>query len=197
VVPGANAAVTAQDVSTAIAAVGDADVVLVQGEVPIPAIEAAMRAGRDIDARTILNPAPVFDIPISLLPLVDVLIPNEHEAALLTGLPTDTVEQVMVAAAELVSRGAGCVVITRGGSGSVWATATNSGSMGVFTVTPVDTVAAGDAFCGGLAAAIADGRDFVEALRWASAAGALSTTVHGAVPSLPTREAVEHLLTQG
>lgn len=199
VVPGANAAVTAGMVSDAIAAVGSAAVgsaavVLVQGEVPLAAIEAAMRAGRAIGARTILNPAPVFDIAPALMALVDFLVPNEHEAALITGLPTGTADDATAAAVDLVRRGVGCAVITRGGSGSVWATAHDHGSQSVFAVTPVDTVAAGDAFCGGMAAALAEGREVGEALRWASAAGALSTTMRGAVPSLPGRAAVVELL---
>jgi ribokinase len=196
VVPGANASVTAEAVSAAIAHVGEAAVVLVQGEVPVTAIEAAMRSGRAIGARTILNPAPVFDLDHSMLSLVDVLIPNEHEAALLTGLPVDSTVDATEAAQALVSRGVGCVVITRGSRGSVWATAQGSGSFGVFAVTPIDTVSAGESFCGGYAAALAEGRDFIEALRWASAAGALSTTMRGAVPSLPRRSAVEELLAQ-
>jgi ribokinase len=196
VVPGSNATVTAQTVTDAIHQVSDVAVVLVQGEVPVPAIEAAMRAGRAIGARTILNPAPVFDLDTSLLSLVDVLIPNEHEAAQLTGLPTDSTVDATEAAQALVSDGVGCVVITRGRRGSVWANAQGSGSFGVFDVTPIDTVAAGDAFCGGFAAALAEGREFIEALRWASAAGALSTTVRGAVPSLPRRAAVEELVAQ-
>ena len=196
VVPGANATVTAQRVTASIAELPDAAVVLVQGEVPVPAIDAALRAGRAIGARTILNPAPVFDIDRSLLALVDVLIPNEHEAAQLTGMPMESTVDVTEAAQVLVSSGVGCVVITRGSRGSVWANAQGSGSFGVFSVNPIDTVAAGDAFCGGFAAALAEGQEFVDALRWASAAGALSTTVRGAVPSLPQRDAVEQLIAE-
>ena len=194
VVSGSNSSVTALAVTEAIQQTKDAAVVLVQGEVPVAAIEAAMRAGRAIGARTILNPAPVFDLDKSLLSLVDVLIPNEHEAAQITGLHTDSTVDATDAALALVSDGVGCVVITRGSRGSVWANAQGSGSFGVFAVTPIDTVAAGDAFCGGFAAALAEGQEFIEALRWASAAGALSTTVRGAVPSLPQRTAVEDLL---
>ena len=196
VVPAANATVTAQRVTASIAELPDAAVVLVQGEVPVPAIDAALRAGRAIGARTILNPAPVFDIDRSLLALVDVLIPNEHEAAQLTGMPMESTVDVTEAAQALVSSGVGCVVITRGSRGSVWANAQGSGSFGVFSVNPIDTVAAGDAFCGGFAAALAEGQEFVDALRWASAAGALSTTVRGAVQSLPQREAVEQLIAE-
>jgi len=141
-----------------------------------------------------LNPAPVFDVPPAMLADVDYVIPNEHEAALLTGLATGTSVEATEAAQALVARGAHCAIITRGGKGSVWATVDSSGSAGAFPVTAIDTVAAGDAFCGGLAAALAEGRRIGEALRWASAAGALATTVAGAVPSLPRRGDVEKLL---
>lgn len=153
-----------------------------------------MRAGRARGARTILNPAPVLDYPESLLPLVDILIPNEHEAAHLSGLPTSTAEDADDAAAYFTSKGVLYTIITRGGDGALWRSADGNGHVRAFPVTPVDTVAAGDAFCGGLAAALAAGESFNDALRWASAAGALATTTAGAVPSLPSRDRVIALL---
>jgi ribokinase len=194
VIPGANGQVTPAHVLAALDAIDDVAVVLTQGEVPLETIEASLTAGRARGAITILNPAPVLDYPESLLVHVDYVIPNEHEAAHLTGLATDATVDVIEAARALVARGAHCAIITRGGRGSAWATAESSGTAGVFSVQPIDTVAAGDAFCGGLTAALAEGRSLSEALRWASAAGALATTVEGAVPSLPTREALEDLL---
>ena len=195
VISGANDAVTGEQVEAALLALSDVAVVLTQGEVPTPAIEAAMRTGRAIGAKTVLNPAPVREYSAGLLALVDLIIPNEHEASLLTGLETGTSADATGAARELVSRGATCAVVTRGSRGAVWATASQTGTCGAFRVQPVDTVAAGDAFCGGLVAALARGLSLSEALRWASAAGALATTVAGAVPSLPSRDAVEALVT--
>lgn len=194
VIPGANDLVTANHVAASLCALSDVAVVLTQGEVPMDAIEAAMVTGRELGAVTILNPAPVRDYPTSLLSLVDYVVPNEHEAAHLTGLPTGTTVDASDAARALVDRGAANVILTRGARGIVWVTRTASGTSGVFPVTPVDTVAAGDAFCGGFAAALAEGRTMADALRWASATGALATTVEGAVPSLPMREVVESLL---
>lgn len=194
VVPGANNAVTPAQVTSAIDAIGDVSVVLTQGEIPIDAIEAAMRAGRARGARTILNPAPVRDYPQSLLPLVDILIPNEHEAAHLSGMPTETADDADEVAHYFMSRGVLYTIITRGGDGAIWRSSDGNGHVAPFPVTPIDTVAAGDAFCGGLAASLAAGESFADALRWASAAGALATTCAGAVPSLPTRDAVLHLL---
>jgi ribokinase len=134
-----------------------------------------------------LNPAPALDYPVDLLRAVDIVLPNEHEAAQLTGLDTSTLEGAQAAANHLVSLGVVCAIITRGGDGAIWATAHGSGSIGVFPVTPIDTVAAGDGFCGGLVAALAEGLDIDEAMRWAAAAGGLATTKAGAVPSLPSR----------
>lgn len=194
VVPGANGLVTADHVTTSLHALDDVAVVLVQGEIPDDAVEAALRAGRERGALTMLNPAPVRSAHVALLGLVDVVVPNEHEAQEITGLPTTTTVDATEAARWLADRGPRYAVVTRGGRGSVWASATTCGSSGAIAVSAIDTVAAGDAFCGGLAAAFAEGRNIGEAVRWASACGALATTVRGAVPSLPTREAVELLL---
>lgn len=194
VVSGANEAVTEEWVRTQIAAAPEVDVVLVQGEIPMDAITAAMRAGRERGATTILNPAPVREYPDDLLRLVDILIPNEHEARALTGIETSRTVDAIEAAVALCDRGAGTTVVTRGVRGSVWASGNKSGTVATYTVHAIDTVAAGDAFCGALAAAIANGEVIGEALAWASAAGALATTTRGAVPSLPTREDVYNML---
>lgn len=193
VVPGANAHVTAQAAEEAIAAIRPT-VVLAQGEVPLPTIIAAMRAGLTAGAITVLNPAPVLDYPNELLALVDVLVPNEHEAFALTGLDTATEAGATAAARALLAHGCGTVVMTRGAQGSLWVDANGAGTVGTHPVTAIDTVAAGDAFCGGLVSALADGQDLQAALKRASAAGALATTKVGAVPSLPTLDEVQALL---
>ena len=187
VVPGANGKVLPDDVAAALSDIDDIAIVLTQGEVPLASIETAMVVGRSKGARTILNPAPALDYPIDLLRAVDIVLPNEHEAAQLTGFDTSTLDGAQAAASHLVALGVTCAIITRGGEGAIWATAHDSGSIGVFPVTPIDTVAAGDAFCGGLVAALAEGLDIDEAMRWAAAAGGLATTRAGAVPSLPSR----------
>ncbi|MFM7065172.1 MAG: ribokinase [Actinomycetes bacterium] len=194
VVPGANELVTGDQVRTALAVIPDIAIVLTQGEVPPDAVMAAMQVGRERGARTILNPAPVQDYPDELYANVDIAIPNEHEVALITGHPSDTSADATAAARALAERGVGTVVVTRGARGSVWASLTRNGSCGIFPVKAIDTVAAGDAFCGAFATALAEGNSLSEALRWGSAAGALAATKAGAVPSLPDREAVETLV---
>jgi len=185
VAAGANAALTPDDIGTT----ADAAVVLVQLEIAESTVRAALAAGRDAGATTILNPAPARALDPSLLALCDILVPNEHEAAALTG--ESSPER---AAATLGAATGGTVVVTCGSRGAwVWW----GGALGALPALPVeaiDTVAAGDAFCGVLAAALAEGRPFEDALRRAAAAGALATTVAGALPSLPTRAAVERLL---
>lgn len=194
VIAGANDSLTDDQVATALEAISDIAVVLAQHEVPMASIGAALRIGRDRGAVTILNPAPARGIPDEILRTVDILVPNEHEAALLTELPTHTLDQAMAAAAALVQRGPHIVVMTRGDQGAIWASATETGSVSAFPVHAIDTVAAGDAFCGGLAMALAEGLPIDRALAWAAAAGALATTTAGAVPSLPYREAVAALM---
>jgi ribokinase len=197
VIPGANATVTGDQVRAALSQIDDIAIVLTQGEIPADAVHAALEVGRERKATTILNPAPVQDYPDELYQLVDIAIPNEHEVELITGHRTTTSVDATAAARILAERGPRTVIVTRGSRGSVWATLTRSGSCGAFPILPVDTVAAGDAFCGGLAAALAEGRSMAEALRWGSAAGALAATKAGAVPSLPDRESVEQLVNLG
>lgn len=194
VVPGANGVLTAAQVGDAIASFDDIAVVLVQCEIPPEAVAAAVRSGRAAGAIVILNPAPAAAVAAELLGDVDYVIPNEHEAALLTGIDASTSAGAADAARELVRGGARCAIVTRGAGGAVWASAESGGSQAAYRVTSVDTVGAGDAFCGGLAAALAAGLTVDVALRWASAAGALAATSAGAVPSLPYRAAVEALV---
>ena len=193
VVPGANGYVSADVVGSSIRTMHGVAVVMTNGEVPLAASRAALAAGRAIGALTILNPAPVLDYREHLVD-VDIFVPNEHEAAALSGLPTETDTEARAAAQYFYSLGIANVVITRGAKGAIWASASGVVDVKTFEVSAIDTVAAGDAFCGGLAAALANGYEFADALKWASAAGALAVTIKGASPSLPMRNAIQNLL---
>jgi len=194
VVPGANAELDAAQVADNISRLPDVGLLLVQSEIEVAVIEAAIRAAHARGTTVIFNPSPIKDIDPAVMKMVDIIIPNEHEAAQLTNMDTDSSVDATEAALVFNERGIGTAIITRGAKGCVWASGANTGSVPVFKVQPVDTVGAGDAFCGGLAAALSMGHPLSEALRWASATGALATTRAGAVPSLPYREAVEELL---
>jgi len=191
VASGANWLLTPADVDRAEDAISTCDVLLLQLEVPLETVRRAAQVARSHDVRVILNPAPAQPLPAELLALVDILIPNESETALLTGLPVEDEPQARSAAARLLERGVGAVILTLGSRGALLTTQAESRLFPAFALQPVDTTAAGDAFVGGLAVALGEGRPLDEAVVWGNAAGGLSTTVLGAQPSLPRRADVE------
>jgi ribokinase len=176
VVPGANDAVRIPDPFPGAA------VVLVQLEVPDAVVAEAIAAARRQGALAVLNPAPAATIDTDLIAACDVVVPNEHEVDALGG-----VERVLTA-------GVHAVVVTRGGAGVDVHTAQGMLHVPPFPVDVVDTTGAGDAFCGSLAARLGAGDPLPDAVRWAAAAGALATTVRGAVPAQPTAARIRELL---
>ena len=194
VASGANMRFSPTDVDAAKAAIAAADVVLLQLESPLDAVTRAAEIARAHGVRVVLNPAPARPLPATLLSLVDVLVPNESETELLTGLPVGDQAEAEAAAAALQEMGVGTVILTLGERGALLAREGEVTLLPAFDVTPVDTTAAGDAFVGGLGVALAEGKTLAEAVRWGNAAGALATTRLGAQPSLPTRGALEALL---
>ncbi|UCG25608.1 MAG: ribokinase [Chloroflexota bacterium] len=194
---GANAKVTPDDVEAASGAVAAADALLLQLEIPLDPVLRAAELAHDHGVKVILNPAPARALPAEFLSLVDILVPNETETAQLSGMPTGSPAELEVAAARLHDLGVGEVILTLGRRGALLARQGTSRHYPAFEVERVvDTTAAGDAFMGGLATAIAEGKDLSEALPWANAAGGLAVTRAGAQPSLPTRQEVEALLAQ-
>jgi ribokinase len=170
VVPGANARVGFDGFP-------HARVVLAQLEVDPAVVAAAFGLARSRGALTILNPAPADGVPDGLVALCDVVVPNEHELAVLGG------------PAELAAAGVATLVVTRGAAGADLHERVGGGwstqPVAPFDVDAVDTTGAGDAFCGAMAARLAAGASLVDALVFAAANGALATTRPGAVPSLP------------
>jgi ribokinase len=197
IVPGANGQVSLADVDLLHRLLPAASVLLLQLEIPMPVIIAAAQAAKQAGVRVILDPAPApSELPPQLYPLIDILTPNQVEASQLVGFAVDDLESVANAAVILRQRGVGAVIIKLGGKGALCSTADDSFLIPTFPVSVVDTVAAGDAFNGGLAAALAEGLTLRQAGRWAAAAGALAVTKPGAQPSMPTREELHALLEQ-
>lgn len=172
-----------------------ASALLLQLEVsPELSLRAAERAARQ-GVTVILDPGPARPVPGDFYRHVAVITPNETEAEALVGYPISVGDTVERAAQELLGRGAGAVAITLGEQGAYWSDGAGGGYVPPFPVTAVDTVAAGDAFNGALAVALAEGKSLAGAVRWAAAAGALAVTRVGAQDAMPTRGEVEALLT--
>jgi ribokinase len=183
--PGANELLNESDVSRCNSTADPAAVVLTQLEIPVAAAEAAMAGGRARSAVTILNPAPVRPLPVSVLQMVDVLTPNETEAKVLAGIKPEASMEPEKVALELIRRGVKQVVMTLGERGALIVTSSRATHVPAIAVGAVDTTGAGDAFNAGLAMALASGASLEEATRFAVVTGGLSVTKEGVIPSLP------------
>ena len=194
--PGANGRVSSADVESAAPVLGAAAVVMLQLEVPLEAVAAAVRCAR---GTVVLNPAPAPSsmLPDELLDGVDVIVPNQTELATLAGYAgLSAIGEVDPDTAVALARGlpVAAAVVTLGVAGAMVVTPADATHVPAPTVEPVDTTAAGDAFCGARADALVDGADLVRAAEWAVRVGAAATLRPGAQPSLPTRSEVDQLL---
>lgn len=195
VVPGAAGGLSAKDVESARDAIEGAKVFVTQLEQPIAAARKGLEIARAAGVTTVFNPAPAAPVPDDLYSLCDYVIPNETEAAALTGLPVDTKEQARTAGDALLARGAKNALITLGARGallhnkqaSVLIPSFNAGKV-------VETAGAGDAFVGAFATALAEGLDPAAAARFGCAAAGISVTRLGTAPAMPTRKEIEVLL---
>ena len=199
--PGANMRLTKEDINAARGAIVQSDVLVLQLESPLEVVTYAIDivggvsdTDRAEEVKVILNPAPARPIPKETLAKLDYLIPNESETALLTGIEVTDLDGAKGAAERLREEGVGTVILTLGARGAFLASAEESVHVPGYKVEVVDTTAAGDAFVGGLAVALAQGQNLAEAVRYANAAGALAVTRLGAQPSLPTRQEVEEFM---
>ena len=167
---------------------------MLQIETPLDISLAAAREARARGVTVVFDPAPARELPDEAYKLADIMTPNEVETEMLVGiLPTNEAEAKQ-AAGILRERGVGTAVIKLGSAGVYYESATESGFVPPFPVNAIDSVAAGDAFNGGLGVALAEGKPLAEAIRWAAAAGALATTKTGASSAMPRREELLALL---
>ncbi len=195
VIPGANGCVSQEDIERMSCLLPEAKALLLQFEIPISAVVEAAQAAREAGVTVILDPAPVqTDVPDKLYPLVDIITPNEIEAGQLVGFPVDGEESAKKATAVLLQKGVKNAIVKLGAQGVVCATSDETFFVPAFPVQTVDTTAAGDAFNGGLAAALSQGLSLRQAIAWGAAAGALAATKPGAQPSLPDRLRFEAFL---
>lgn len=192
VASGANADVTVQDMRDLAPVIAASSILLLQLEIPLDAVVEAARIAYGAGVYVVLNPAPACgkSLPEELYRYVSLIIPNETEISLLTGICADSVDSAHTAALRLRSRGARSVIVTLGSKGAL---VCGDGSVELVParkVDAVDTTAAGDTFCGALCVALSEGRGIAESVRFATAASSLSVTRIGALDSIPFRAEV-------
>lgn len=185
---GANGNVDETDVERLKTKLSDTQLLLLQLEIPIAAVKQAAQAAQAAGVRVILDPAPVpAEAIASLYPFIDILVPNEIEAGQLVGFAVNSPDTAAIAAEMLQQQGAKTVIVKLGAQGVLCATPDETFFVPAFAVEAIDTVAAGDAFAGGLAAALVEGVSLKKAVVWGAAAGALATTKKGAQAAMPDR----------
>ena len=198
--PGANMQVLPkrlEELVTANSTITNADILMLQLEIPLETVTAAIARASANSLPVLLNPAPALPLAPEVLAQVTYLVVNETEAALLTGKSADAVVDVptaLDAAKELTAKGVKTVIVTLGSQGVVWFDGHSEGHLPALPVSVVDTTAAGDAFCGALAVKLGEGSELVEAIAFANAAGAVAVTRMGAQASLGDRHEIEAML---
>lgn len=188
VAPGSNGRLSVEDVDKAADEIRKADALVMQLESPMETVTHAARIAHEAGVRVILTPAPAQHVPKETLALIDVLIPNEYEAAQLAAIGSHDVEDLGRA---LLEAGVGTVIITLGSKGVMMVQPGGTSRFEARKVEAVDTTAAGDSFTGALACALAEGKDMPDAITFAISAAAITVTRMGAQPSLPTRAELE------
>ena len=196
VVPGANGKLCPEDVEHYTSLISSCDILLLQLESPVEASLYAAELARANGAKVILNPAPAKEIPEKLIALCNYIIPNETEAETLTGIAINSAEDAFRAGRALLALGAENAIITLGKAGCAAVTKDSEFTLPAFSVKAVDTTAAGDQFCGAFAAELAVGAELKDALRFATAASAISVTRAGASVSMATRAEIEEFLSK-
>ena len=190
VVPGANFEISIDDIDKNIELIKNADIVLLQLEIPIDVVEYILKKSKEYNKITILNPAPAENLSIDIIKNVDYLVPNETELELLSGMPTDSEEEVLVASKKLMDMGVKNLIVTMGKNGSIFVGEDKVVKVGIHKVKAIDPTAAGDSFIGGVIRMLAEGKKIEEAMEFGARVGAITVTKEGAQSSLPTWDEV-------
>ncbi|MBI9044256.1 MAG: ribokinase [Anaerolineaceae bacterium] len=192
--PGANGQLEGKDIKNLEKLLEKASVLLLQFEVSFDYIIQAAKIAKEMGVTIIQDPAPARAVPKEIFESIDIITPNETEAAMIVGFPVNSEENIQKAAAYFHENGVPEVIIKLGGKGAYWSKEGSGKFIQPHKVKAIDTVAAGDAFNGALAAGLYNGLSTVQAIDWAMAAGALSTTRKGAQPSLPYKNEVMNIM---
>lgn len=191
VASGANMNLTPNDLANAQSAINEADIVLLQLEIPMETVEYVAKAAKKQNKKVILNPAPAQPLSEELLKSLYLITPNETEAELITGQKITDLETAIKAASLIRAKGVENVIITMGSQGALVYTGSICELVPAYKVKAIDTTAAGDIFNGALTVAIAEGHGWIEAARFACKASAIAVTRAGAQSSAPFRNEVE------
>lgn len=190
VIPGANFKLSKNDIKDE--AIDDCDILVGQLEVPMEVIERAYEKAKKKNKYTILNPAPANKLSDNLLSNIDLLIPNESELELLSGVEINSFDDVIKGAEKLMSKGVKELIVTLGEKGAAYFNENGYKRFNAFKVKAIDTTAAGDSFIGGLTVKLSQGKSIDEAIEFASKVGAITVTRRGAQSSLPTLDEVNN-----
>ena len=190
VVPGANFEINTDDIDKNIDLIKNADIVLLQLEIPIDVVEYILKKSKEYNKITILNPAPAEKLSVDIIKNVDYLVPNETELELLSGMSTNSESEVLVASKKLMDMGVKNLIVTMGKNGSIFVGEDKVVKVGIHKVKAVDPTAAGDSFIGGVIRMLAEGEKIEEAMEFGARVGAITVTKEGAQSSLPTWDEV-------
>ena len=191
IVPGANNFVDKKQVDDNMELIKDSDIIIFQLEIPMETVEYAVDKAYELNKTIILNPAPGATLSPNIIKKSTFLTPNENEVGLITKMPYDTIDNIKAAANKLIEQGAQNVIITLGEKGAYLKNKKDDIIIPTCKVNAVDTTGAGDCFTGVFATYLAEGKDILEAIKYANVASSISVTRPGAVPSLPTKSEID------
>lgn len=192
--PGANERLSPAHIDAAESCLSSADMILIQLEIPFETVLHSLRVAKRLEKPVLLNPAPARELGPEVLAMIDTLVVNTPEAAILCKHKLKTLDDLQQAAYELSAKGVPRVVISMGAKGAVYLEKGQFGIQASFPVSPVDTTGAGDTLCGALALRLASGESLASAMQFASAAASISVSKPGAQKSAPERLAIMNFL---
>ena len=190
VAPGANNDYTVDDIRRCEGTIQDCDILLMQLEIPVPAVVEAARIAYEAGKKVVLNPAPALDLPEEIFRYLTLFIPNESELAKYSGVAVEDAESAKSAAKVLMDKGVGNIIVTMGSKGSLICDGENAAFVKAHKVEAVDTTGAGDCYCGALCVALSEGASLIEAAEFATKASAIAVQRPGAQNAMPYRKEI-------
>lgn len=196
VASGANLDFSEEDIKASESALRSCDILLMQLEIPVPAVLQAARVAYEAGAMVVLNPAPYAELPEEIFRYISLFIPNETELASFSGMPVTDKDSAVAAAKVLFGKGVGKMIVTMGSKGSLILDGGEPQLVQACKVDAVDTTGAGDTYCGSICVALSEGKSLREAAEFASAVSALSVTKMGAQTAIPSRAEADAFMTR-